>query len=600
MAHRLHGKRAVFSRIPCMNTAALVTLFGASVPAGNQATDGPTATFANGLSRRRSVAGNGQAGAAGSSDEMAGPMPFCSQTLAIPANGVTSSEGLAGHIAQPVRLNQQPAHQGQFAYLLNKGLSPEPKPPTGGQPNKALLLSVTAGSERMASQSVLPTDLKEPARATPLAGLADPSLTALQAKGPQTLPSAPAAGKLQNQGPGNDYSRTQQPRGVLPSDHNSGGTSGSAPGRPQELSKNNEPAADYSLGPAASRFSHHTLPTTPPGSDSFAGVATGSPKNGGLVSGQNISFTLHQKQPFSEAVVPGGGKNSELSVPERFVMVHQKEPAAERRAEVAQLRLSLVAARLAEQLGRPDASTGPTRSITPGQNRTAGLPLLAGPRGPVEIVQSQTQNVADRSVGRDSADAGLPFGGQLAATVPLQSPRSVFAAAASVDQNASSGFDKQDFFSTVAQNIHQSIQFCLQRNEQQVTINLYPPELGRVRVRIRQEDQQITGLLEVEKLQTKNEIQQSLPEILRTLQDWQVSVKRMEVVLSENSSSQGGCARDQSLVDYGYPGEQTFGGTQVADHPAGQAAAWQFDGGEEQEQLSIMGADVVDCLNLWV
>jgi flagellar hook-length control protein FliK len=218
----------------------------------------------------------------------------------------------------------------------------------------------------------------------------------------------------------------------------------------------------------------------------------------------------------------------------------------------------------------------------------------------VEIVQSQTQNVADRSVGRDSADAGLPFGGQLAATVPLQSPRSVFAAAASVDQNASSGFDKQDFFSTVAQNIHQSIQFCLQRNEQQVTINLYPPELGRVRVRIRQEDQQITGLLEVEKLQTKNEIQQSLPEILRTLQDWQVSVKRMEVVLSENSSSQGGCARDQSLVDYGYPGEQTFGGTQVADHPAGQAAAWQFDGGEEQEQLSIMGADVVDCLNLWV
>ncbi|MHC4388106.1 MAG: flagellar hook-length control protein FliK [Planctomycetota bacterium] len=104
-----------------------------------------------------------------------------------------------------------------------------------------------------------------------------------------------------------------------------------------------------------------------------------------------------------------------------------------------------------------------------------------------------------------------------------------------------------DFSANVAGQIQEHIQHSLQAGDRQITIHLYPPELGKVFVRFQEQDDQIVGLLEVSKAQTRYEIEQALPEIIQNLQGAGVEVKRLEVVLTEQPDQQ--THKDQSLQD---------------------------------------------------
>ena len=66
-------------------------------------------------------------------------------------------------------------------------------------------------------------------------------------------------------------------------------------------------------------------------------------------------------------------------------------------------------------------------------------------------------------------------------------------------------------------------------------------------MRFQQDSEQISGLLEVSKLATKYEIQQALPQIIRNLSDSGIQVKRLEVILTNQSDQQ--FYKDQSLHD---------------------------------------------------
>jgi len=113
---------------------------------------------------------------------------------------------------------------------------------------------------------------------------------------------------------------------------------------------------------------------------------------------------------------------------------------------------------------------------------------------------------------------------------------------------AANGSSLNDLAASVGKQIMESINASLGQGGRQITIHLNPPELGKVSIKFQEQGDQITGLLEVSKAQTRAEIQQALPQIVRDLQDAGIQVKRLEVVLSEPDLSGQQAYKDQSLA----------------------------------------------------
>ena len=97
---------------------------------------------------------------------------------------------------------------------------------------------------------------------------------------------------------------------------------------------------------------------------------------------------------------------------------------------------------------------------------------------------------------------------------------------------------------TVSQQIRESVQSSLRAGNQQIVIRLDPPELGKVAITFTEKGDDIVGVLQVDKLQTRNQIQQELPEIIQNLQNSGVQIKKLEVVLTNQQEQH--TSRDQS------------------------------------------------------
>ncbi len=100
----------------------------------------------------------------------------------------------------------------------------------------------------------------------------------------------------------------------------------------------------------------------------------------------------------------------------------------------------------------------------------------------------------------------------------------------------------------VGKQIQESVQssFSQGGQNQQITIQLNPPELGKILIKFQEQDNQITGLLEVSKTQTRIEIEQAIPQIIRGLQDSGIQIKRLDVVLSQEEQPGQGALRDSA------------------------------------------------------
>ncbi len=99
----------------------------------------------------------------------------------------------------------------------------------------------------------------------------------------------------------------------------------------------------------------------------------------------------------------------------------------------------------------------------------------------------------------------------------------------------------------VGKQIFESIRSSGSRplGDQQITVRLNPPELGRVFIRFQEQNNQITGILEVSKAQTRFEIEQAIPQIVRNLTDSGVQVRRLEVVLNNEQTGNDTLNKDQ-------------------------------------------------------
>jgi flagellar hook-length control protein FliK len=85
---------------------------------------------------------------------------------------------------------------------------------------------------------------------------------------------------------------------------------------------------------------------------------------------------------------------------------------------------------------------------------------------------------------------------------------------------------------SVGEQILDSLRASLDRRDNQIVVRLHPPELGTVLVRFREGGEQISGLLEVGRSETRYEIEQVLPAVLRNLHEAGIAIERLEVVVS--------------------------------------------------------------------
>ena len=143
----------------------------------------------------------------------------------------------------------------------------------------------------------------------------------------------------------------------------------------------------------------------------------------------------------------------------------------------------------------------------------------------------------------------------------------------SISQNQQN-YTSADVGKQILESIHSSM--SRQGEDQQITVRLNPPELGSVVIKFQEQDNQLTGILEVSKSQTRFEIEQALPQIVRDLADSGVQIKRLEVVLSNQQDLGQETLREQ-LMQNGNPQNQN----------ANDSDSWQSgpDRGEINEFL---------------
>jgi flagellar hook-length control protein FliK len=86
---------------------------------------------------------------------------------------------------------------------------------------------------------------------------------------------------------------------------------------------------------------------------------------------------------------------------------------------------------------------------------------------------------------------------------------------------------------SLGEQILDSIQASVARGDRQVLIRLQPPELGAVLMRFQEQGERVSGVLEVSNRDARRDIEQALPQVLRSLQEAGVQVRRLDVVPSD-------------------------------------------------------------------
>ena len=132
---------------------------------------------------------------------------------------------------------------------------------------------------------------------------------------------------------------------------------------------------------------------------------------------------------------------------------------------------------------------------------------------------------------------------------------------------ATSGFANTTTDTDSAANVREQILGAVYSSSgsgnEQIVIRLNPPELGKVAVRFQEQSDNVTGIIHVEKPQTKQQIQQALPEIIQNLQNSGVQIKSIEVVLTNQQEQY--VPQDQTSA-----GQNNWSGQQSQPNPEPQ------------------------------
>ena len=131
--------------------------------------------------------------------------------------------------------------------------------------------------------------------------------------------------------------------------------------------------------------------------------------------------------------------------------------------------------------------------------------------------------------------------------------------------------------------------------DHQITVRLNPPELGKVLIKFQQQDSELTGLMEVNKSQTRFEIEQALPQIMRNLANCGIHIKRLDVMLSNEQQPGQGTLGNQSL-QYGGAQQQYSAnqGTSGNDSAFNQNSEWLSSNNSYENLSELQEALITD------
>jgi len=154
------------------------------------------------------------------------------------------------------------------------------------------------------------------------------------------------------------------------------------------------------------------------------------------------------------------------------------------------------------------------------------------PEGLTQAVVTDGQAKAEAPSNVEEASKGLSeFTIDSQSSISVSEPISTQADAVADGETASVKSPVQ----SVGEQILDSVQASLTQGDRQLVVRLDPPELGSVTVRFQEQDGQISAVLEVSKDQIRQEVEQALPQVLRGLQEANVLIRRVEVVVADQS-----------------------------------------------------------------
>ncbi len=119
----------------------------------------------------------------------------------------------------------------------------------------------------------------------------------------------------------------------------------------------------------------------------------------------------------------------------------------------------------------------------------------------------------------------------------------------------------------ITSQLQESINSSIAQGKREIQIRLNPPELGKVSIKLNENSNQLSGMLEVDRAQTRYEIERALPEIIRNMNQAGVQIKRIEVVLSERGMAE----QQQSFREHFAQGQNPF-----QDHTSGQRSGFGY------------------------
>ncbi len=144
--------------------------------------------------------------------------------------------------------------------------------------------------------------------------------------------------------------------------------------------------------------------------------------------------------------------------------------------------------------------------------------------------------------------------------------------------------------------------------QQRIKLTLTPEHLGTIRITFNQTEDEIVGLLEVQKNQTRRQVEQSLPQLISAMQSGGVQVRRIEVVQWNTSQDS---AEDETAKDSDYSAAGQFY-DESSPHSSESEMSENIrsaGGGQKSSQLSgiseqrspIYGVDTTgDGLNMFI
>jgi hypothetical protein len=152
---------------------------------------------------------------------------------------------------------------------------------------------------------------------------------------------------------------------------------------------------------------------------------------------------------------------------------------------------------------------------------------------------------------------------------------------------------------SMPEQVLSSIRGAIESGSHRLTVELDPPELGKVTIRFEQHGGSLVGVLEVDRRSTAGDLEKALPQIVHNLSDSGVQVRRLEVAVNDRHPQQTGDGATYGMYQ-GRSGQQDQGQhTPHADplaYSSSSPATTGDSAGHDRPQASLGSGGSIDLL----